>query len=135
MGIVFCPSGFDNARVRHVFIRLSNEGDFNKALSKESCEIDGVNYQSFAWTPDFNEEHEPSYVPVWIYLLGLPLNFFPESILKILKATIGRFICRDNPTLCVTITNGARVCIEADASRDPIPYFWIGRPGLPRSRR
>ncbi|XP_042942631.1 uncharacterized protein LOC122276793 [Carya illinoinensis] len=91
---------------RHVFIRMSNEDDFNKALSRDSCDVN-----------------------------GLPPNFFHASILKVLTAPIGRFIRRDNSTKCATRTDGARVCLEVTASKDPILHFWIGSPGLLGSRR
>lgn len=54
-------------RPRHVFVRLSNESDFNKSLSHESCDINGVPYKPFAWRPDFDEFFEPSWVPVWVF--------------------------------------------------------------------
>ncbi|KAF5446731.1 hypothetical protein F2P56_032334 [Juglans regia] len=122
-------------RARNVFIRLSNEGDFNKALSRESCEIAGALYRPFAWTPEFNEDFESPCVPVWVFLPGLPPNFFHASVLRSLTAPIGRFIRRDNTTICATRTDGARVCLEVDASKDTLSHFWIGKPGLPRSRR
>lgn len=48
--------------LRNVFIRMSSESDFNKALSRESCDVNGIPYRSFAWTPNFDEDFEPSYV-------------------------------------------------------------------------
>ncbi|XP_035539624.1 uncharacterized protein LOC118344002 [Juglans regia] len=120
---------------RNAFIRLATEADFVKALSRESCEVNGVAYRAFHWSPDFNEEHEPSNVPVWILLPGLPPNFYQESFLRIFIAPLGRFICRDNSTHCVTRTDGARLCLEMDAAKEPISYFWIGIPGLATSRK
>lgn len=38
MGLSSTPVVSAMQRVRNVFIRMSNEGDFNKALSRESCE-------------------------------------------------------------------------------------------------
>ncbi|XP_042964017.1 uncharacterized protein LOC122298309 [Carya illinoinensis] len=122
-------------RPRHVFVRMANEMDFNKALSRESCEVNGTFYRPFAWTPDFDENYEPSCVPVWVFLPGLPPSFYQPSVLKMLTAPIGRFIRCDNSTTCATRTDGARVCLEVDSSKAPINYFWIGKPGVPRSRR
>lgn len=122
-------------RHRNVFVRMSSEMDFVKALSKESCKVNGVIYHAFHWTPDFDEDHEPSCIPVWISLPGLPPNYCQEYFLRIFTAPIGQFIRRDNPTCCATRTDGVRVCLEIDAAKDPISYFWIGAPGLISSQK
>ncbi|XP_042964662.1 uncharacterized protein LOC122298886 [Carya illinoinensis] len=122
-------------RPRNIFIRMSSESDLHKALSRESCDIDGIPYRAFAWSPDFDEDFEPPTVPVWVFLPGLPPNFYHSSLLKMLTAPIGNYIRRDNPTKCATRTDGARICLEIDASQQPISHFWIGIPGMPRSRR
>ncbi|KAF5481525.1 hypothetical protein F2P56_002167, partial [Juglans regia] len=116
-------------RSRNVFIRMTNEQDFFKAISRESCEVNGNQYRVFHWNPEFNEDEEPSLVPVWIVLPGLPPNFYHESFLKIFTTPIGKFIRRDNTTKCATRMDGARLCLEMDASKEPISYFWIGMPG------
>ncbi|XP_035546525.1 uncharacterized protein LOC118348597 [Juglans regia] len=121
-------------RSRNVFIRMTNEQDFVKAISRESCEVNGIQYRVFHWNPEFNEDEEPSLVPVWIVLPGLPPNFYHESFLKIFTAPIGKFIRRDNTTKCATHTDGARLCLEMDASKEPISYFWIGMPGSGRKQ-
>lgn len=51
---------------RHVFVRFSNEEDFLKALSKESCDVDRIGYRPFQWTTDFNKNSEPTLVRVGI---------------------------------------------------------------------
>ncbi|KAF5471945.1 hypothetical protein F2P56_008702 [Juglans regia] len=114
---------------------MVSEEDCMKALSREVNDIDGVPYCPFHWTPDFKEEEEPSIVPVWIVLPGLPPIYYHESFLKILTAPIGRFIRSDNSTRCATRTDGARICVEMDAAKQPLPYFWIGMPGLGASRK
>ncbi|XP_041017040.1 uncharacterized protein LOC121259500 [Juglans microcarpa x Juglans regia] len=122
-------------RPRNIFIRMTNETDLHKALSRESCNIEGVPYRPFAWSPEFDEDLEPPFVPAWVFLPGLPPNFYHSSVLEMLTAPIGRYIRRDNPTTCATRTDGARVCLEIDASKEQISHFWIGIPGMPRSRR
>ncbi|XP_035544640.1 uncharacterized protein LOC118348022 [Juglans regia] len=121
-------------RPRNVFIRMTNELDFLKALSREICDVNGIQYMAFHWKPDFNEDEEPSLVPVWIVLPGLPPNFYHESFLKIFTAPFGRLIRRDNPTKCATRTDGARLCLEMDAAKEPITHFWIGLPGQGRKQ-
>ncbi|XP_035540225.1 uncharacterized protein LOC118344211 [Juglans regia] len=114
---------------------MISEEDCNKALSREVNDIDGIPYRPFHWTPEFKEEEEPSLVPVWIVLPGLPPNYYHESFLKILTAPIGRFIRSDNSTRCVTRTDGARICVEMDVAKTPLLSFWIGMPGLGTSRK
>ncbi|KAF5464926.1 hypothetical protein F2P56_014963 [Juglans regia] len=114
---------------------MVSEEDCMKALSREVNDIDEVPYHPFHWTPDFKEEEEPSIVPVWIVLPGLPPNYYHESFLKILTTPIGRFIRCDNSTRCATRTDGARICVEMDAAKQPLPHFWIGMPGLGSSRK
>ncbi|KAF5458486.1 hypothetical protein F2P56_022510 [Juglans regia] len=112
----------------NVFIRLTSEEDFNKAFSREASEINGVSYRVFHWTPGFTKEEETPIVPVWVMLPGLPPNFYHNSILKILTAPLGKFIRSDNSTRCTTRTDGARVCLEMDASKQHLDSFWIGTP-------
>ncbi|XP_042978785.1 uncharacterized protein LOC122309374 [Carya illinoinensis] len=127
VSFMWCP--------RNVFVRMMSEADFTKALSREVCEINGSFYRPFRWSPDFDEDAKPSRVPVWVYLPGLPPNFYQESFLNILMMLIGSFIRCDNPTRCATRTDGARLCVEVDAAKPPLSHFWIGAPGLPSSRK
>ncbi|KAF5465161.1 hypothetical protein F2P56_015190 [Juglans regia] len=122
-------------RPRNIFVRMANEADFTKALSREVCEINGIFYRAFRWSSDFNEDAEPSRVPVWVSLPGLPPNFYQQAFLNILMAPIGTFIRRDNSTRCATRTDGARLCVEVDAAKPLLSHFWIGAPELPSSRK
>ncbi|KAF5459457.1 hypothetical protein F2P56_023400, partial [Juglans regia] len=108
---------------RNVFVRLMSEEDFNKAFSREVCDINGVAYRPFHWSPEYSEEEEPPVVPVWIFLPGLAPNFYHPSILKIFTAPIRKFIRCDNSTWCATRTDGARVCLELDAVKSPLSSF------------
>ncbi|XP_041025303.1 uncharacterized protein LOC121265683 [Juglans microcarpa x Juglans regia] len=116
-----------------VFVRLALEEDFVKAFARENCEINGVPYRVFHWTTEFQEDQEPIRVPVWITLPGLPPNYYHESFLRSITAPIGRFLKRDNPTRCATRTDGARICLEMDISKEPIQALWIGTPRNPQS--
>ncbi|XP_042962411.1 uncharacterized protein LOC122296673 [Carya illinoinensis] len=98
-------------RPQNMFVRLTSEEDFNKAFSREACDINGVVYRPFHWMHDFSEKEEPSVVPVWIFLPGLALKFYHPSILKSLTSAIGKLIRIDNSTRCATRTDGARVCV------------------------
>ncbi|XP_042944611.1 uncharacterized protein LOC122278495 [Carya illinoinensis] len=132
-GLSGIPVVSSMSKPRNVFIRFQSESDLNKALSREATDVDGVHYRAFLWLTDFSENEEPSLVPVWINLPGLPPNFYHSSFLKIFTAPIGRFICCDNFTRCATRIDGARVCVEMDAAKPPLNSFWIGTPGSPSS--
>lgn len=116
---------------RNVFVRMTIENDFVKALARESFEINGVPYGSFHWSIDFHADYEPV-VPVWLNLLGLPPNYYHEDLLRNILLAIGRFLKRDNSTRCATRTDGARVCVEMDVSKDPLKAIWIGTPHHPK---
>lgn len=42
-------------------------------------------------------------------------------------APIGLYLKRDNPR-CATRTEGARVCVDMDISREPFMAIWVGIP-------
>ncbi len=91
-------------------------------MSRESSEIDGVNYRNFQWTVDFSEEVEPVMAPVWINFQGLAPNFYQESYLRNITAPVGILLRRDNATKCATRTDGARVCVLMDISQPPVQH-------------
>ncbi|XP_041009290.1 uncharacterized protein LOC121253324 [Juglans microcarpa x Juglans regia] len=121
-------------KARSVFVRFSNELDFIKAFSRETCDVEGVSYHIFQWYPEFDEENESPLVPIWITLPGLPPNFYHESFLRNITMPLGQYILQDNSTRCATRTDGARVCIKMDASKNPLDSFWIGIPHQATSR-
>lgn len=133
MGYPASASGFFYEKATERICSFSNEDDFLKAFACESCEVDGVHYRVFHWNTDFCEESEHSLVPVWIFLPGLSPNFYHETLLRSIVSPMGKFLRRDNSTKCATRMDGARVCIEMDASVDPITGFWIGTPQSPNS--
>lgn len=53
-----------------MFVCILNEDDFNKALAREVCDVDGIYFKVSHWSPKFREEVEPSVIPVWVSLLG-----------------------------------------------------------------
>lgn len=116
------------SKPRHVFIQLTSEDDFLKAFARDACDIDGAFHLVFHWTTDFHEEIEPTKVLVWINKPGLPPNFYHESFLRSITAPVERFLKRDNPTRCATCTNGARVCVEINISKESLLGVWIGMP-------
>ncbi|KAF5459760.1 hypothetical protein F2P56_019680, partial [Juglans regia] len=120
-------------KARNVFVRFSDEDDFLKSLSHESCDIEGVAYRPFQWSTDFTEDDEPSLAPVWIMLPGLPPNLYQEAFLRNIVAPIGIYLRRDNATRCATRTDGARVCVLMNIDHELIHSIWIGTPRHPTS--
>ncbi|XP_041009401.1 uncharacterized protein LOC121253453 [Juglans microcarpa x Juglans regia] len=127
------PIVYSMLKPRNVFVRMTIEEDFVKAFARKSCEIDGFSYRPFHWTIDYHEELEPVRVLVWLKLLGLPPIFYHEDLLRNITLPIGRFLKRDNSTRCATRTDGARVCVEMDVSKDLLKALWIGTPHHPLS--
>lgn len=118
---------------RNVFIRMTNEEYFVKALTREGSAIDGAIYRVFRWTTEFKEVREPVHVPIWIDLPGLPPNYYQDSFLQNIVAPIGQYLKRDNPTRCATRIEGARVCVDMDVSKEPLIAIWAGMPRQPNS--
>lgn len=112
------PAVSSMLKPRNVFIRMANEGDFIKALTREATNIDGVIYRVFRWTTDFKEDCEPVHVPVWINLPGLPSNYYQDSFLRNIMAPVGQYVKRDNSTRCTARTEGARVCIDMEFEKN-----------------
>ncbi|KAG2685520.1 hypothetical protein I3760_10G128900 [Carya illinoinensis] len=118
---------------QNILVRLINEGDFVSVMARGCSDVNGVPYKIFHWTPGFNEADEPSLVPIWLTLPGLPPNYFQMSMLKSFGDGFGRFLKCDNATLCVTRPEAARICVELDVSAPLKNHFWIGSPGLESS--
>ncbi|XP_042954613.1 uncharacterized protein LOC122291029 [Carya illinoinensis] len=127
-GLINQPIVSSMLRPRNAFIRMSYEEDFVKALTRKATDIDGVAYRVFKWTIEFQEDKEPVNVLVWISFPGPPPNFYHDSFLRSITAPLGQYLKWDNPTKCATPTEGARVCIGMDVSKEPLTAFWIGIP-------
>lgn len=58
-------------------------------MAREVFYIEGVPYCIFHWSPNFEDDREPVMALVWLFLLGLPPNFYHTSMLKILTGGLG----------------------------------------------
>lgn len=56
------------------------------------------------------------------------LNFYHDSLLWNIVTPIGQYLKRYNPTRCATHTEGVRVCVDMDISKEPLLSLWIGIP-------
>ncbi|XP_041004168.1 uncharacterized protein LOC121249532 [Juglans microcarpa x Juglans regia] len=133
MGLHLVPVVGQLKNPRNVLIRISNEEDFNSVMVRGNSEVEGVLYRVFHWMPNFIEEEDSPWVPVWLTLSGLPPNYFHESILRSIGGGFGRFLKRDNVTACVTHSEAAHICVEMDVSKPLRHSFWLDNSGLETS--
>lgn len=115
--------------LRNVLVRMAEE-DFISVMARGNSEMYGSPFRVFHWTPDYVEEEDFPWVPFWITLPGLPPNYFQESILRSIGNGFGRYLKRDNATVCVTRPEAARICVEIDVSQPLRKSFWLGPPGI-----
>ncbi|KAF8398690.1 hypothetical protein HHK36_014545 [Tetracentron sinense] len=66
---------------------------------------------------------EPSVVPIWINLPGLPINFFNPKDLKAIGSIVGKVLKVDGPTKMLSRSSMARICVEIDVSKSKIDRF------------
>ncbi|XP_043714595.1 uncharacterized protein LOC122662953 [Telopea speciosissima] len=111
---------------RHVLLRFVDHSDFVKVWLKESLHIKGFPVRFMKWTSDFTSGWESPFVPIWITIPGLPINFYHGNFLLCIAGTIGKPLKVDGATgNCIRIV-AARVYVELDL-RNPIPSkIWIG---------
>ncbi|KAF8399063.1 hypothetical protein HHK36_014929 [Tetracentron sinense] len=120
---------------RHLLIRFQEEEDYLTVWMKEYCYVDGKLVRFIKWSPQFRSGIEPSIVPVWINLPGLPLNFFNPKDLSSIGNLLGRVLLVDRPTRNLSRPSLARICVEIDASKKKIHRFWLGMGSASRWQR
>ncbi|KAF5445102.1 hypothetical protein F2P56_034180 [Juglans regia] len=107
----------------HVLLHLANEKDYVHAWAREGRLVAGCQFRLFNWSVNFDVNKEPSIVPQWIYLQGLPLQLYRLDCLQSFANRFGKFLGTDNATLYRTRATGARLCVEVDLQKDPIEGF------------
>lgn len=127
------PVIFAMKKARNVFVRISNEDDFKKAMAREVCNVDGKFYRIFHQNPEFRQEVEPSIISMQVKLPRLPPNFYKDTYLEYIVAPLEKFIRSDNATKCATKIDGARCCIQTDVEKASLEAIWIGNPKSPSS--
>ncbi|KAF8369558.1 hypothetical protein HHK36_032421 [Tetracentron sinense] len=111
---------------RHMLIRFESEAEYLSLWIKEFCYMEGQMVRFIKWTPFFLAGSEPTVVPIWITLPGLPINFFNPKDLKAIGNIVGKVLKVDGPTKSLSRPSMARVCIEIDVSKTKIERFWLG---------
>lgn len=85
-------SGICNEEAETCFCSILHEEDFLKAMTRESCKVDGVLYRVFQWSLDFTKDLKLDMAPIWIMLPGLPPNFYHKAILNNIMTPIGAYL-------------------------------------------
>ncbi|KAF8407304.1 hypothetical protein HHK36_006431 [Tetracentron sinense] len=111
---------------KHLLIRFESEEDFISVWLKEFCYIEGQLVRFIKWTPLFQAGSEPTVVPIWISLLGLPINLFNPRDLKAIGNIVRRVLKVDGPTQTLSRPSVARLCVEIDVKKDKVERFWLG---------
>ncbi|XP_043725976.1 uncharacterized protein LOC122672581 [Telopea speciosissima] len=111
---------------RHVLLRFANHSDYVKVWMKELLHIQGFLLQFMKWISNFESGWESPFAPIWIFLPGLPIEFYQGNFLLSIVGTIGRVLKVDSAIINCTRTVAVRVCVELDL-RAPVPSkIWIG---------
>lgn len=71
---------------------MAKEEDFIYMMVRGNSKILGVPFRVFHWTPDYVEDEDFPWVPVWMNFPRLPLNYFQESILRSIGDRFGKYL-------------------------------------------
>ncbi|KAF8396252.1 hypothetical protein HHK36_017867 [Tetracentron sinense] len=110
----------------HMLIRFESEEDFLAVWLKEFSYLEGQLVRFIKWTPLFQVGVDPTVVPVWISLPGLPINLFNPKDLKAISSIVGRVLKVDGPTRTISRPSLWRICVEVDVKKEKISIFWLG---------
>lgn len=68
------------------------------------------------WTPDYDPKVRVPVVPVWIFLLGLPIHFHQHEALFQIGRMVGTPMKQDTATAKNIRPSVAQLCVENDVS-------------------
>ncbi|MQL94715.1 hypothetical protein Taro_027373 [Colocasia esculenta] len=111
---------------RHLLFRFDDGEDFLKVLLRRSLYIKGYLFRFFRWDPTFDYSYDPTYIPVWIGLPLLPVNFYHEGFLKSIAGNFGTVLQIHDVTKSMTQTKEALVSVELDIKKTRPDRIWIG---------
>ncbi|MQL98843.1 hypothetical protein Taro_031558 [Colocasia esculenta] len=111
---------------RHLLLRFEEEEDYLKVIMRRSLYLKGLLYRFFKWDPHFDFNADPTVIPIWIGLPMLPVNYYFEDFLKSIPGNLGRVLRIYEPTMALTQTKEAFVCIELDILKARPERIWIG---------
>lgn len=78
------------------------------------------------WSPDFNSSiAKVDKTLVWIWIPGMNLVYYDESLLLAMASVVGRPIKVDENTLRVERGRFARVCLEINLNQPVVGKIWV----------
>lgn len=89
----------------------------------------GYPMRVFKWSVDFQLSFEPSVIPTWIGLDGLPIHLFNKSTLFSIANLVGKLMKIDEPTANLSRPSVTRICVEVDLLKSLLARIWIGTGG------
>ncbi|KAI5677247.1 hypothetical protein M9H77_08197 [Catharanthus roseus] len=116
---------------RHVLIRFDLEEDYIRLWLKGSWSLQGYLMRVFKWSVDFQLSAEPSVIPGWIALEGLPIHLFNKGSMFSIANLIGKPMKIDEPAANLSRPSVARICVEMDLLKELPSRIWIGIGDLP----
>ncbi|MQL78237.1 hypothetical protein Taro_010679 [Colocasia esculenta] len=111
---------------RHLLLHFEDEDDYLKVIMRRSLYLKGLLYRFFKWDPHFDFNADPTFIHIWIGLPMLPVNYYYEDFLKSIAGNIGHVLRIYEPTMALTQTKEAFVCIELDILKTRPERIWIG---------
>ncbi|MQL81184.1 hypothetical protein Taro_013643 [Colocasia esculenta] len=112
---------------RHLLFRFFDEEDFLKVLVRKSLYLKGYLFRFFRWVSDFDFSADPTLIPIWVGLPGLPVNLYNQDYLRCIAGNFGEVLRIHDSTIAWTQTAEALVCVDVDIAR-PLPdRIWIGQ--------
>lgn len=112
---------------RHVLLKLELDEDFSQIWVRQTWYISGRTMRIFKWTANFWCSEESPIVPVWISLLFFIVHYIRcKQALCSIAGAISKPLRVDHAIVVVINPSIARVLIEFDVSKPPIPRIWIG---------
>lgn len=115
---------------RHVMITLFLEEDFTKLWLTGSLFLCGFTLVISKWSPSYTPEVDSPIVPCWITFKKLPVMlYFHEALYEVAKM-VGCPLRMDKATAHKSVFSKARVCVEVDASAEPLTTVVVQAGGL-----
>lgn len=112
---------------KHILINLELKEDYSRIWIRQFWCISGCTMRIFKWTTNFRCYEESPIVPVWVSFPFLPIHYIQcKPALISIASAIGKPLRVDHATTAVIRPSVARVLIEYDVSRPPVPRIWIG---------
>ncbi|XP_057871389.2 uncharacterized protein LOC131077832 [Cryptomeria japonica] len=105
----------------YFLVIFSSIADRNRAFEGGPYFFNQVGLFIKPWHMGFNSAEEiPSWVPVWVRLSRLPLEFWREDILHSISLLLGKPVGSASQTQDRKVISFARICVEVDLN-NPLP--------------